>query len=90
MTGPSEDFGHREGRETLGQSEDRGVPYEYPSLDEQPGYWARWWVEFKKRLRQSWDNDPVSRVTLILSAIVFFGMTIWGLINKYLVPLVFP
>lgn len=88
MTGPSEDFSHHEGLDVPGPSDDRSVPYEYPSLDEKTDYWAGRWAEFKRLLRQRWD-DPVFRVTLTLSTIVFFGLIIWGLINKYLVPLVF-
>ena len=48
MTGPSEGFSHREGRETADSPENRRVPYEYPSLEEEPGYWAGRWVEFKR------------------------------------------
>lgn len=89
MTGPREDFSHREGREIPGLSETQSVPYESPTLDEKPDYWAGRWAEFKRIWLQGW-NDPFTRVTLVLTGVGFFGMTIWGIIDKYLWPLVFP
>lgn len=78
MTGPSEGFSHREGREIADSPENRRVPYEYPSLEEEPGYWAGRWVEFKRIWRLSW-KPPETRITMALSVI----MIVVGLIMTY-------
>ena len=53
-------------------------PSEFPALDEQQGYWARWWAEFKRLARKDWEEGD-TRPTLILAAAIFvvgfFGVT---------------
>ena len=57
---------------------DREGPYEHPALEPEPGYWAGRWAETKRLAALSWNRNG-TKEGVILSSIVFFGMTLWGI-----------
>ena len=59
----------------------REGPYEYPALELDQGYWARWWAEFKRLFSRSW-NDGYTKPVVITTSVIFFGMTLWGMAMK--------
>lgn len=82
MTGQWDDIDHREYRDFSGASERRDAPFEYPALEEVPGYWAGRWAEFKRLWLQSWYQTG-TRETLALSAALIIIGIIMGLIDTF-------
>ena len=63
-----------------GPPESLSGPYEYPALDDAPGFWAGRWAEFKRLfILLAWKNDH-SRSVLIVGSVVFVLTALWGLL----------
>lgn len=53
-------------------------PCEHPALDSGPGYWPGRWLEFKRLFSLSWNNG-YNKPVVIVTSVLFVGMTLWGI-----------
>lgn len=55
-----------------GEKENQLQAYEYPALDDEPGYWTEKWAEFKRLLAKNWRESYVTEVICLTIAIWIF------------------
>lgn len=61
-------------------SVDRSGPYEYLALDNEPGFWAEKWAEFKRLfIMLAWENEQ-ARMTIILGSVGFLLAMLWAIL----------